>query len=92
MIVRGTNGQVTDPAEHKVIREEYQKIEEAKRQVCAEKLNAEEENDQQDKDEDKYVDEMDMSGTKVESKRKKPVYSGRHCQISAQSRSKLGIL
>jgi len=32
-----------DPAE--AIIEEYQKIEEAKRQICTEKLNAEEEND-----------------------------------------------
>ncbi|KAK2575895.1 hypothetical protein KPH14_007264 [Odynerus spinipes] len=60
-----------DPSEHKAIVEEYQKIEEAKRQLRAEKLNAEE-NDEQDsdKDEDKYVDEVDMPGTKVDSKQR----------------------
>lgn len=60
-----------DPSEHKTIVEEYQKIEEAKRQLRAEKLNAEE-NDEQDsdKDEDKYVDEVDMPGTKVDSKQR----------------------
>jgi len=44
--------------------EEYQKIEEAKRQMRADKLNAEGENDEQDsdKDEDKYVDKVDMLG------------------------------
>lgn len=61
-----------DPSEHRAIVEEYQKIEEAKRQMRAEKLNAEEENDEQDsdKDEDKYVDEVDMPGTKVDSKQR----------------------
>ncbi|KAG7200868.1 hypothetical protein KM043_003231 [Ampulex compressa] len=60
-----------DPAEHRAIVEEYQKIEEAKRQMRVEKLNAEE-NDEQDsdKDEDKYVDEVDMPGTKVDSKQR----------------------
>ncbi|XP_043247811.1 pre-mRNA-splicing factor Slu7 [Colletes gigas] len=60
-----------DPSEHKAIVEEYQKIEEAKRHMRAEKLNAEE-NDEQDsdKDEDKYVDEVDMPGTKVDSKQR----------------------
>ena len=60
-----------DPAEHRAIVEEYQKIEEAKRQMRADKLNAEE-NDEQDsdKDEDKYVDEVDMPGTKVDSKQR----------------------
>ncbi|XP_031842614.1 pre-mRNA-splicing factor Slu7 [Nomia melanderi] len=60
-----------DPSEHRAIVEEYQKIEEAKRQMRAEKLNAEE-NDEQDsdKDEDKYVDEVDMPGTKVDSKQR----------------------
>lgn len=60
-----------DLSEHKAIVEEYQKIEEAKRQMRAEKLNAEE-NDEQDsdKDEDKYVDEVDMPGTKVDSKQR----------------------
>lgn len=61
-----------DPSEHRAIVEEYQKIEEAKRQMRAEKLNAEEENDEQDsnQDEDKYVDEVDMPGTKVDSKQR----------------------
>lgn len=61
-----------DPAEHRAIVEEYQRIEEAKRQMRAEKLNAEEESDEQDsdKDEDKYVDEVDMPGTKVDSKQR----------------------
>ncbi|KYQ46367.1 Pre-mRNA-splicing factor SLU7 [Trachymyrmex zeteki] len=61
-----------DPSEHRAIVEEYQKIEEAKRQMRAEKLDAEEENDEQDsdKDEDKYVDEVDMPGTKVDSKQR----------------------
>ncbi|XP_003699620.1 pre-mRNA-splicing factor Slu7 [Megachile rotundata] len=60
-----------DPSQHRAIVEEYQKIEEAKRQMRAEKLNAEE-NDEQDsdKDEDKYVDEVDMPGTKVDSKQR----------------------
>ncbi|XP_060827486.1 pre-mRNA-splicing factor SLU7 [Bombus pascuorum] len=60
-----------DPSQHRAIIEEYQKIEEAKRQMRAEKLNAEE-NDEQDsdKDEDKYVDEVDMPGTKVDSKQR----------------------
>lgn len=61
-----------DPSEHRAIVEEYQKIEEAKRQMRAEKLNAEGENDEQDsdEDEDKYVDEVDMPGTKVDSKQR----------------------
>jgi len=61
-----------DPSEHRAIVEEYQKIEEAKRQMRADKLDAEEENDEQDsdKDEDKYVDEVDMPGTKVDSKQR----------------------
>ncbi|CAK9824482.1 Pre-mRNA-splicing factor SLU7 [Anthophora retusa] len=60
-----------DPSQHRAIVEEYQKIEEAKRQMRAEKLNAEG-NDEQDsdKDEDKYVDEVDMPGTKVDSKQR----------------------
>ncbi|OAD59876.1 Pre-mRNA-splicing factor SLU7 [Eufriesea mexicana] len=60
-----------DPSQHRAIVEEYQKIEEAKKQMRAEKLNAEE-NDEQDsdKDEDKYVDEVDMPGTKVDSKQR----------------------
>ncbi|XP_063977774.1 pre-mRNA-splicing factor Slu7-like [Diachasmimorpha longicaudata] len=60
-----------DPTDHRAFVEEYQKIEACKRQMRAEKLNAEE-SDQQDsdKDEDKYVDEVDMPGTKVDSKQR----------------------
>nr|XP_023029920.1 pre-mRNA-splicing factor Slu7-like [Leptinotarsa decemlineata] len=56
-----------DPSEHKTVIEEFQKVEEAKRHLKAEKLNAEESEDEE-KDEDKYVDEVDMPGTKVDSK------------------------
>jgi pre-mRNA-processing factor SLU7 len=61
-----------DPSEHRAIIEEYQKVEEAKKQLRAEKLNAKEEEDEQDSDadEDKYVDEVDMPGTKVDSKQR----------------------
>ncbi|XP_046994615.1 pre-mRNA-splicing factor SLU7 [Schistocerca americana] len=64
-----------DPSEHKSIIEEYQKIEEAKRQLRAEKLNSNvdgnaETEDIDDDDEDKYVDEVDMPGTKVDSKQR----------------------
>lgn len=60
-----------DPSEHREIIEEYQKIEEAKKEMRAEKLNAGEIDDQDsDKDEDKYVDEVDMPGTKVDSKQR----------------------
>ncbi|XP_051167554.1 pre-mRNA-splicing factor Slu7-like [Leptopilina boulardi] len=60
-----------DPSEHREIVEEYQKIEEAKKEIRAEKLNAGEIDDQDsDKDEDKYVDEIDMPGTKVDSKQR----------------------
>ncbi|KAJ4451387.1 pre-mRNA-splicing factor SLU7 [Periplaneta americana] len=64
-----------DPSEHKAIIEEYQKIEEAKRHLRAEKLNSNVDGDVEpeevDKeDEDKYVDEVDMPGTKVDSKQR----------------------
>lgn len=60
-----------DPSEHREIVEEYQKIEEAKKEIRAEKLNAGDIDDQDsDKDEDKYVDEIDMPGTKVDSKQR----------------------
>lgn len=63
-----------DPSEHKEIVEEYQKIEEAKRHIRAEKLNAnvnpEIDADDKEEDEDKYVDEVDMPGTKVDSKQR----------------------
>ncbi|XP_045483843.1 pre-mRNA-splicing factor Slu7-like [Harmonia axyridis] len=58
-----------EPSEHKAVIEEFQKIEEAKRQLKAEKLNAGEDSDEE-KDEDKYVDEIDMPGTKVDSKQR----------------------
>lgn len=63
-----------DPSDHKAIIEEFQKVEDAKRQLRADKLNANEdpEIDAEDKeeDEDKYVDEVDMPGTKVDSKQR----------------------
>lgn len=64
-----------DPSEHKAIIEEYQKVEEAKKQLRAEKLNSKEEEEEEeeqdsDADEDKYVDEVDMPGTKVDSKQR----------------------
>uniref|UniRef100_A0A1Q3F8K7 Pre-mRNA-splicing factor SLU7 n=1 Tax=Culex tarsalis TaxID=7177 RepID=A0A1Q3F8K7_CULTA len=62
-----------DPANHREIVEEYQKIEQAKRELRAQKLKenpdlAEEE--EEEADEDKYVDEVDMPGTKVDSKQR----------------------
>ncbi|KAJ9583053.1 hypothetical protein L9F63_022595 [Diploptera punctata] len=61
-----------EPSEHKAIIEEYQKIEEAKRQLRAlrvvSSLHLPEEIDKED--EDKYVDEVDMPGTKVDSKQR----------------------
>ncbi|XP_028151594.2 pre-mRNA-splicing factor Slu7 [Diabrotica virgifera virgifera] len=59
-----------DPSEHKAVIEEFQKVEEAKRQLKADKLNANESSDDEEKDEDKYVDEVDMPGTKVDSKQR----------------------
>jgi len=62
-----------DPSEHKSIIEEFQKVEEAKRQLRADKLNANEDtndDDVEEEDEDKYVDEVDMPGTKVDSKQR----------------------
>ncbi|KAK9870468.1 hypothetical protein WA026_008027 [Henosepilachna vigintioctopunctata] len=58
-----------EPSEHKSVIEEFQKVEEAKRQLKSDKLNAGEESDEE-KDEDKYVDEVDMPGTKVDSKQR----------------------
>ncbi|CAH1155122.1 unnamed protein product [Phaedon cochleariae] len=58
-----------DPSEHKAVIEEFQKVEDAKRHLKAEKLNANESSDEE-KDEDKYVDEVDMPGTKVDSKQR----------------------
>ncbi|KAL3282615.1 hypothetical protein HHI36_005790 [Cryptolaemus montrouzieri] len=58
-----------EASEHKSVIEEFQKVEEAKRQLKADKLNAGEDSDEE-KDEDKYVDEVDMPGTKVDSKQR----------------------
>ncbi|KAG1669470.1 Pre-mRNA-splicing factor SLU7 [Nymphon striatum] len=72
-----------DPDYHKAIIEEHSKIEEAKRQIKADKLladsnstntesnkdQAEGESDEED-DEDKYADDFDMPGTKVDSKQR----------------------
>ncbi|XP_056648361.1 pre-mRNA-splicing factor Slu7 [Diorhabda sublineata] len=59
-----------NPLEHKAVIEEFQKVEEAKRQLKADKLNANESSEDEEKDEDKYVDEVDMPGTKVDSKQR----------------------
>uniref|UniRef100_A0A8D8QMQ7 Pre-mRNA-splicing factor SLU7 n=1 Tax=Cacopsylla melanoneura TaxID=428564 RepID=A0A8D8QMQ7_9HEMI len=65
-----------DPSNHKAIVEHYQKIEEAKRELRADKLDAgehsggDEDKDDEEEDEDKYVDEVDMPGTKVDSKQR----------------------
>lgn len=70
-----------DPAAHREIIEEYQKVEEAKQKMKAEKLkdqtsgeaNDEEAADDEDDDEDdgdKYADGADMPGTKVDSKQR----------------------
>lgn len=63
-----------NPAEHTAIIEEFEKVEDAKRQLKAQRLNTgdEEEGDEEeiDGDEDKYVDEVDMPGTKVDSKQR----------------------
>lgn len=71
-----------DPAQHKMVIERYARIDEAKRQLRADKLNseqsqteeAEEEEEKgvgdEGEDEDKYVDEVDMPGTKVDSKQR----------------------
>ncbi|XP_059473128.1 pre-mRNA-splicing factor Slu7 [Neocloeon triangulifer] len=68
-----------DPAEHKTIVEEFQKVEEAKRKLKAEKLKADGDEDKEgegddadddEEDEDKYADDFDMPGTKVDSKQR----------------------
>ncbi|KPU80548.1 uncharacterized protein Dana_GF26922 [Drosophila ananassae] len=61
-----------DPANHREIIEEYEKVEEAKRQLKAEKLKNDPDAEISDEDgnEDKYVDEVDMPGTKVDSKQR----------------------
>lgn len=63
-----------DPAQHQEVIEEYEKIEEAKRQMRAEKLkedpNASNDEEEDEADEDKYADDFDMPGTKVDSKQR----------------------
>uniref|UniRef100_A0A2M4BHN9 Pre-mRNA-splicing factor SLU7 n=1 Tax=Anopheles marajoara TaxID=58244 RepID=A0A2M4BHN9_9DIPT len=61
-----------DPANHREIVEEYLKIEQAKRELRAQKLkeNPDQAEDEGESDEDKYVDEVDMPGTKVDSKQR----------------------
>jgi len=71
-----------DPSQHKAVLEYYAKIEEAKRQLRAEKLKAnpgeeqdeaadeDRDEDLDDGDDDKYVDGVDMPGTKVDSKQR----------------------
>lgn len=62
-----------DASDHKAIIEEYQKIEEAKRELRAKKLEQDPtavDEDDAEEDEDKYVDEVDMPGTKVDSKQR----------------------
>lgn len=62
-----------DPQNHREIIEEYLKVEDAKREMKAEKLkdNPDAElSDDDEEDEDKYVDEVDMPGTKVDSKQR----------------------
>lgn len=63
-----------DPAAHREIVEEFQKIEEAKQKLKAEKLKESEEGaesgEESGEDEDKYVDGVDMPGTKVDSKQR----------------------
>ncbi|KAL1122439.1 hypothetical protein AAG570_002770 [Ranatra chinensis] len=70
-----------DPGQHKAVIEQYAQIEEAKRQLRSEKLRAgattddkaaevKESDDEEEEDDDKYVDEVDMPGTKVDSKQR----------------------
>lgn len=63
-----------NPTEHLGIIEEFEKIEDTKRQLKAQRLNTGDEEDggeeEMDGDEDKYVDEVDMPGTKVDSKQR----------------------
>ncbi|XP_057366152.1 pre-mRNA-splicing factor Slu7-like [Daphnia carinata] len=63
-----------NPSEHLGIIEEFEKVEDTKRQLKAQRLNTGDEDDggeeEMDGDEDKYVDEVDMPGTKVDSKQR----------------------
>jgi len=72
-----------DPREHKRVIQEHLKLEEAKRLLKAQEMNEslmkgelpdkekkKAEDSDSDADEDKYADEMDMPGTKVDSKQR----------------------
>lgn len=66
-----------DPANHREIIEEYQKVEEAKQKIKAEKLkdqtngeSIDTDEDEEEDDGDKYADGADMPGTKVDSKQR----------------------
>lgn len=64
-----------NPSEYTAIVEEFEKVEEAKRRLKAERLTNEGEEEDEEEfdgvgDEDKYVDEVDMPGTKVDSKQR----------------------
>jgi len=60
-----------DPSNHREIVEEYQQIEEAKRQLKADKLKEDPDAESSDEeDDDKYADGIDMPGTKVDSKQR----------------------
>jgi len=72
-----------DPREHKRVVQEHLKLEEAKRLLKAQEMNEslmkgelpdkekkKAEDSDSDADEDKYADEMDMPGTKVDSKQR----------------------
>jgi pre-mRNA-processing factor SLU7 len=62
-----------DPTEHLGIIEEFEKVEDTKRQLKAKRLNTGDKDggeEEMDIDEDKYVDEIDMPGTKVDSKQR----------------------
>ncbi|XP_030848399.1 pre-mRNA-splicing factor SLU7 [Strongylocentrotus purpuratus] len=68
-----------NPEEHEAVVEEYAKMEEAKKQLKAKKLQnemisvdmeKERDSDESDADEDKYADSFDMPGTNFDSKRR----------------------
>ncbi|XP_074000008.1 pre-mRNA-splicing factor Slu7 [Rhodnius prolixus] len=70
-----------DPTQHKAVVEHYAKVDEAKRLLRAEKLKTATDGEEQtdeiddartdvDGDDDKYVDSVDMPGTKVDSKQR----------------------
>uniref|UniRef100_A0A1B0C697 Pre-mRNA-splicing factor SLU7 n=1 Tax=Glossina palpalis gambiensis TaxID=67801 RepID=A0A1B0C697_9MUSC len=66
--------------------QEYEKVEEAKRKLKAEKLKKDPDAEISDDDgnEDKYVDEVDMPGTKVGSKQRITVRNLRICEDTAK--------